>query len=400
MINGGLSRTRLARMHVTMAGHVERGEIPGMVLLVSRRGEVQVDAIGTLGADGGPPMRRDTVFRISSMTKPVAAAAAMMLVEECRLRLDDPVDRLLPELADRRVLVDPAGPLDDTIPAERPITLRDLLTLRMGFGYPMTPGPHPIMDAANAVGLLLGPPQPQAQPAPDVWMRNLGTLPLMAQPGTRFMYDVSADVLGVLVARASGQSFDAFLKERVFDPLGMRDTGFVVPPGSIARLPTAYEPDPSSGTLRARDPADGGQWSRMPAFPSASAGLVSTVDDVLAFQRMLLAKGRHVRERILSRAAVELMTTDHLPADLPADARVILGDHRGWGFGMGVVRSRAGIGPSVGAFGWDGGLGTSAMADPREDLVAILMTQVAWTSPSPPTVWHDFWTSVYQSIDD
>ena len=236
---GGLSRARLARMHDVMAGYVERGEVPGLVTLVSRRGEVHVDAIGMKALGGSDPMRRDTIFRISSMTKPITAAATMILVEECKLRLDEPVDRLLPELADRKVLKRLDGPLDDTVPANRPITVRDLLTFRMGFGIIMAPpDTYPIQRAVSELLLGQGPPNPSTPPAPDEWIRRLGTLPLMHQPGEKWMYNTGSDVLGVLIARASGQPLETFLRERIFEPLGMKDTGFSVPAAKIDRLAT------------------------------------------------------------------------------------------------------------------------------------------------------------------
>jgi len=193
---GGLSKTRLGRLHDVMAGYVERGDVPGIVTLVSRRGEVHVDAIGTKAVAGSDPIRRDTIFRIASLTKPIAAAATMILVEQCGLRLDEPVDRLLPELANRRVLKRLDGPLDDTVPANRPITVRDLLTFRMGYGIVMAPpGTYPIQAAMSERLLGQGPPKPQTPPAPDEWIRRLGTLPLMHQPGEKWMYHTASDVL-------------------------------------------------------------------------------------------------------------------------------------------------------------------------------------------------------------
>ena len=203
--NGGLSEARLGRMHNVMTGYVERGEVPGIVTLVSRGGEVHVDAIGMKVVGGADPMRRDTIFRIASMSKPIAAAAATILVEECKLRLDEPIDRLLPELADRKVLRRLEGPLEETVPANRPITVRDLLTLRMGFGMLMAPpGTYPIQKAISELQLFQGPAQPQTPPGPDEWIRRFGTLPLMHQPGERWMYHTGSDVLGVLIARAAG----------------------------------------------------------------------------------------------------------------------------------------------------------------------------------------------------
>jgi CubicO group peptidase (beta-lactamase class C family) len=256
-------------MHDVMAGYVERGEVPSLVTLVSRRGEVHVDVIETQAVDDSRPMQRDTIFRISSMTKPITAAATMILVEECKLRLDEPVDALLPELADRRVLKRLDGPLDDTVPAKRPITVRDLLTFRMGFGQMMVPpDAYPILSAANEQQIGMGPPSPSRMPVPDEWMRRLGSLPLMHQPGEQWMYNTGSDVLGVLIARASGQPLETFLRERLFEPLGMRDTGFSVPAASLNRLATSYWTDPTSGKLTVYDEPMSSQWSRPPSFPS------------------------------------------------------------------------------------------------------------------------------------
>src|SRR5947199_7405679 len=205
MSTGGLSKARLGRMHDVMTGYAERGEVPGLVTLVSRRGDVHVDVIGTKAYEGSDPIRRDTIFRISSMTKPIIAAATMILVEECKVRLDEPVDRLLPELAGRQVLKRLDGPLDDTVPANQPITVRDLLTFRMGFGQMMAPpDAYPILKAANEQQIGMGPPSPSMLPAPDEWMRRLGRLPLMHQPGERWLYTTGAGVLRVLIARHLG----------------------------------------------------------------------------------------------------------------------------------------------------------------------------------------------------
>src|SRR6516164_1696805 len=244
MIMGGLSQARLHRMHNVLAGYVERSEMPGIVSLVSRRGELHVDTIGKKAAGGSDPIRRDTIFRIASMTKPITAAAAMILVEECKLRLDEPVDRLLPELSGRQVLKRLDGPVADTVPANRPITVRDLLTFTMGGygGILAPPGTYPIQDALEVLSLAL--PDP---PGPDEWIRRLGTLPLIHQPGEKWMYSTGADVLGVLIARACGQPFVTFLRERLFEPLGMTDTGFAVPAAKLGRLAAAYWPDPGTG---------------------------------------------------------------------------------------------------------------------------------------------------------
>jgi CubicO group peptidase (beta-lactamase class C family) len=403
MSAGGLSKTRLGRMHDIMAGYVERGDVPGIVTLVSRRGEPHVDTIGTKATGGSDPIRRDTIFRISSMTKPITAAATMILMEECTVRLDEPVDRLLPELADRTVLKRLEGPLDDIVPANRPITVRDLLTFRMGFGQMMAPpDAYPILKAANAQQIGMGPPSPATTPAPDEWIRRLGALPLMYQPGERWLYNTGSDVLGVLIARASGQPLETFLRERIFEPLGMRDTGFSVPAAKIDRLATGYWTNYETGAFETLDEAAGGQWSRPPAFPSGAGGLVSTIDDYPAFGQMLLHKGKCGSARILSRPSVETMTTDQLTPAQKAVSGLMPGyfDRHGWGFGMSIVTRRDDMAGAIGTFGWDGGLGTSWRTDPAEEMVGVLMTQRAWTSPDPPDICRDFWTSAYQAIDD
>ena len=398
MNTGGLSEARLRRMHEVMAGYVERGDVPGIVTLISRRGEVHDDAIGMKALGGNDPIRRDTIFRITSMTKPIAAVAAMILVEECKLRLDEPVDRLLPELADRKVLKRLDGPLDETVPANRSITLRDLLTLRMGFGFIMAPGATLIEKAESEQRLMtLGPPKPQTPHDPDEWLRRFATLPLMHQPGEQWMYPTGFSLLGVLVARASGQPLETFLRERIFEPLGMKDTGFLVPAAKLDRLATSYWISPDSGALALYDGIEDSQWSRPPAFPDASGGLVSTIDDYLAFGAMMLNKGKHERERILSRPSVEAMTTDQLTPEQRASAGIILGEDRGWGLGVSIIIRRNDVAAVPGRFGWDGGLGTSWYSDPREDMIAILMTQVPGFLSG---IDRDFWTSAYQAIAD
>jgi CubicO group peptidase (beta-lactamase class C family) len=402
MDTGIFSKLRLARLRDILSGYVDRGEVPGVVALLARRGETHVEAIGGKSFGSGDPIRRDTIFRIASMTKPITAAAAMILVEECKLRLDEPVDRLLPELANRRVLKSLDAPLADTEPAKRPITLRDLLTFRLGFGIPMAPpGTYPIQTALSDLELGQGMPQPQTPPAPDEWIRRFGTLPLMHQPGEKWMYHTGSDVLGVLIARASGQPFATFLRERLFEPLGMADTAFSVPAASLDRLATSYWTNPQTGASEIYDRPEDGQWSRPPAFPSGGGGLVSTVDDYRAFARMLLNSGKHGNARILSRAAVETMTADHLTPAQKAVSGLNPGhfENHSWGFGVSVVTRHISLAEPVGQYGWDGGLGTSWRSDPAQDMVGILLTQRAWTSPVPPNICRDFWTLAYQAID-
>ncbi len=393
---------RLKRMHDIMAGHVERGLLPGLVTLVARRGEVHVDVIGNKALGGRDPMRRDTLFRITSMTKPITAAAAMILVEECKLRLDEPVDRFLPELADRRVLKRLDGPLDDTVPAQRPISLRDLLTFRSGYGLVWgSPEQFPILKTIANLGIVgFGPPNPATLHGPGEWLKRLGTLPLLHQPGEKWLYNTGAYILGVLVARAAGQSFGDFLCERIFEPLGMKDTGFFVAPRKLDRLATSYWVNDKTGALDRYDGDEDSRWAKPPAFEDGGAGLVSTVDDYLAFAQMLLNKGKHGAMRILSRPSVELMTADQMtPAQRAASD--FLGeswDNRGWGFGVGLVTGRDGL-PAPGSYGWPGGFGTAWANDPSEEMIGILMTQRA-LFPSASAPYLDFWTGAYQAIDD
>jgi CubicO group peptidase (beta-lactamase class C family) len=401
MSTSGLSKERLGRRHDVMAGHVERGSVPGLVTLVSRRGEVHVDAIGTMAIDGVEAMRRDTIFRIASLTKPIVAAAAMSLVEECTLRLDDPVDRWLPELADRKVLRAVDSPLDDAVPANRPISLRDLLTFRLGIGAVMAPpGLYPIQKAMDEAGLSPGPHLPTHPP--DELMKRFSDLPLLHQPGEQWLYNSGSDIVGVLIARASGQTLETFLRERLFEPLGVKDTGFSVPEAKLDRLPTCYQTDAATGTAAVFDEARGGRFTSTPAFESGAGGLMSTVDDYHAFCQMMLDKGKHGHERILSRLSVELMTTDHITPEQKAASPFFPGfwDNRGWGFGLSIITRRDGLADVPGRFGWDGGYGTSGYMDPREELIGILMTQRLMDSPSAPAVYSDFWTSAYQTIDD
>ncbi|RED40060.1 serine hydrolase [Paenibacillus sp. VMFN-D1] len=411
MISGksssGFSETGLQRMRDVLARHVESGKIPGLVALVSRNGETHVEAIGTMRHDGGAPMRRDTIFRMASTSKPVTMAAAMVLLDECRLRLDDVVDPWLPELADLRVLKRADGPLDDTVPARRPITVRDILTSTFGLGMDMTSLGTPIMNAIFEQGLT--PDLPEPMPEPDEWMRRLGALPLMHQPGERWQYHISNDLLGVLVARVTGQSFETFLRERIFDPLGMKDTGFHVPAGKIDRLPPLYAPNPQTGEFTVWDEADGGRYSQPPAFQGGGGGLCSTVEDYHAYFQMLLNQGMHGNQRILSRPAVELMTTNRLTPEQQAARHAMAtnnvhvsfgqGQHGGWGFGMAVRTYRGDYAP-IGQFGWDGGSGTTTYADPHNQLTGILLTQVGMSTPDSARLIHDFWTTVYQAIED
>jgi CubicO group peptidase (beta-lactamase class C family) len=398
---GGFSRARLDRMHEAMRRHADSGAMPGLVTLVHHRGREHADAIGTIAFNGNVPMRRDTIFRLASMTKPITAVGAMILVEECRVRLDDPVDEWLPELKDRKVLRTIDSPLDDTVPARRPITLRDLFTFRSGYGEVAFFSPTCPLQRAMAEARL--PLTEWIFPGTaDEFMTRLGSLPLAFQPGERWQYHMSCEIMGVLIARVSGKSLGEFLRERIFEPLGMTDTGFYVPEAKLDRLPTCYGTSFPSSDLVVLDEARGGQVARPPAFEAGAGGLVSTVDDMLALGLMMLKNGAYGGERILSRPSVELMTMDHLTPGQKASSPFFEGywDTRGWGFGLGVVTGRSDVADVPGRFGWDGAFGTSWWVDPTEEMVGVLMTQRRPDVLALPAVVHDFWTSAYQLIDD
>ena len=396
MTAGGFSRRRLGRVRALLERHVHSGFVPGVVAVLARHGELHVEAAGTLafeGAGSRTAMAGDTICRIASMTKPIVAACAMTLVEDGTLRLDDPVDDLLPELADMTVLADPHGPLQDTVPATRPITLRDLLAFTLGTGMvPAEPGTVPIADALHTLGA----------PPPDEWIRRLGALPLVHQPGERWMYETGANVTGVLIARATGMSFGEALRERICAPLGMKDTAFSVDGASLGRLATAYARDTAATGEPIVEDGPDGQWRRRPAFEGGGGGLVSTADDYLAFASALLAGGAHRGERVLSRPSVTLMTSDHLTPAQKAGSGFWPGyfDTMGWGFGMSVRTRRTHLGPSVGSYGWPGKYGTAWYNDPAEDMTTIVLMQRAHAGDQRLPLWHDCWTAVYQAIDD
>jgi len=374
----------VANLHDTLDAHVGHGSVPGAVGLVARGDRIEAAAVGSVSL-GGAPMTRDSIFRLASITKPVTAAAVMLLVQDGRIALDDPVAKWLPELARPVVVRTPASPVTDVVPAERPITVFDLLTSRAGYGFASDFG-------LPAVQLLFGVQkdgrEPRSFPPPDAWMADLAQIPLLYQPGQAWLYDTCSTLQGVLIARVSGGSLPDFLAERVFAPLGMTDTGFDVPPAKRDRLTSYYRH--GDGGLELADGPDG-QWSSPPEFPLGNGGLAGTADDWLAFARMLLAGGTGPGgRRLLTADSVRLMTTDHTtPAQREIGALFLEG--QGWGF-VGSV-DIAVIDPwhVPGRYGWVGGTGTSAHITPSAGTVAILLAQVAADSPVPTEWMRDFW---------
>ena len=375
----------MADLSDILGGHVRNGAVPGAVGLVVRDGRAEVAAVGSASV-GGAPMTRESIFRIASITKPITAASLMMLVEDGRVALDDPAGEWLPELAKPSVVRTPASEVDDVVPATRPITVFDLLTSRAGYGFASDftlPGVQrlfPVQKDGREV---------QSFPAPDVWMAELSRVPLLYQPGEAWLYDTCSVLQGVLVSRVSGQPLPEFMAERVFEPLGMTDSGFEVPASKRDRFTSSYRTGPGGG-LELADGPDG-QWSTMPTFPLGNGGLAATAGDWLAFAQMLLAGGvTPGGRRLLSADTVRLMTTDHTTA-AQREIGLLFLEGQGWGFGGSVDIAAIDPWNVPGRYGWVGGTGTSAHIVPSTGTVAILFTQVAADSPVPPEWMRDFW---------
>jgi CubicO group peptidase (beta-lactamase class C family) len=370
-----------------LEAHVSQGAVPGAVALLARGEQVEVQAVGAAAVGGAAPMARDSIFRIASITKPITAAAVMMLVDEGRVALDDPVERWLPELASRVVVRTPASPVDDVVPDIRPITVLDLLTSRAGYGWASDfslPAVQMLFDVQTDGREV------QSRPDADEWLARLSRIPLLYQPGEAWLYDTCSDLQGILVARASGQSLPEFFAERIFEPLGMADTGFEVPAAKRDRLTSSYRP--VEGGLELADGPDG-QFSHPPAFAAGSGGLASTADDWHRFARLLLGGGTLDGRRLLSAVSVRQMTTNHLTAEQRAVGALFL-EGQGWGFGGSVDDEAIDPWNVPGRYGWVGGTGTTAHIVPSTGAVAILLTQVAMTDPVAPAIMRDFWHAV------
>lgn len=362
--------------------HVRDGVAPGAAWLLDDGDRASAGAAGTWDLAGTMPATGDAVLRIASLTKPVVAVLALQLVEDGVLDLEQPVDRWLPELADRRVLRSQDGPLDDVLPATRPLTALDLLTLRMGFGFDVvSEGPTPLWSAVADLELGLGPPKPGSPLDPDEWLRRFATLPLMAHPGEQWLYDTGFAVLGVLLARAGGRPLDVLLSERLLDPLGMSSTGFSVGGPDLERLPPAYgvdgTPGPDGDLVLDDSGGAGSAYATAPSFPAANGGLVSSLPDYLAFARMLRGGGVHDGRRLLPERAVRRMTSNQLtPGQRAASpAAAVFLDGSGWGLGVGVTPD--------GRVGW-AGYGTSFWIDPASGRILLLATQRM--PPSTPLI--------------
>jgi CubicO group peptidase (beta-lactamase class C family) len=375
----------MAELSDILGRHVRSGALPGAVGLVVRGDRAEVAAVGSASV-GGAPMTRESIFRIASITKPITAASLMMLVDDGRIALDDPVDEWLPELAKPSVVRTPASEVGDVVPAARPITVFDLLTSRAGYGFASD---FTLPAVQRLFSVQKDGREVQSFPAPDVWMAELAKIPLLYQPGEGWLYDTCSTLQGVLIARISGQSLPEFMAERVFGPLGMTDSAFEVPAGKRDRFTSSYRTGPDGG-LELADAPDG-QWSTMPPFPLGNGGLAATAGDWLAFAQMLLAGGvTPGGRRLLSAGSVQLMTSDHTTAAQREIGALFL-EGQGWGFGGSVDIATIDPWNVAGRYGWVGGTGTSAHIVPSTGTAAILFTQVAADSPVPPEWMRDFW---------
>jgi CubicO group peptidase (beta-lactamase class C family) len=394
---GGFSAERLAKITPLVQSYLDKGPLAGIVDIVCRHGEIaHVDALGWQDVENKVAMKRDSIFRIASMTKPTVGAATLILMDEGKLSLTDPVEKFLPELANRKVLRDLAGPLDNSYDSPRSITIEDLMTHRSGIITPDN-GKGPLVDAivaADTKGRAEG---------PDAWIKAVGELPLAYKPGTEFRYGNSIDVLGVLVARAAGIKLGEFLQSRIFGPLGMVDTGFWVPEKKQSRLCVPYTMEASGQRVKstAARPLD-----KPPAFESGAGGLVSTADDYLKFARMLLGKGKLGNTRILSHNAVGLMTVDHLTPDqrrMPFQGIRDYWSGQGFGLTVAVIDNVARWSPSngyssAGSFYWPGATACQWQADPKEDMITIHMVQL--TNGFAATPFNKIREAAYEAIED
>jgi len=393
----GLSGPRLERLRQVLQRHVEAGRLSGGMAAVVRNGRgVPLAPVGSMDLESKRPMRPDTIFRIYSMTKPITSVAVLMLLDEGKLRLGDPVSKYIPELGKLKVLADPDGPIEQVVDAQRDMTVRDLLTHTSGLTYAfMSKGPISALYEQ-----VTGPIGKRSTDDLATFVRKLGGLPLVFQPGTKWNYSVSTDVLGHLVAMVSGKPFDAFLRERIFAPLDMRDTDFWVPADKLGRLATNYRTG-DDGKLAVFDAAPQSSYAQRPAFVSGGGGLVSTARDYARFAQMLLNGGELDGRRILGRKTVGLMTLDHLTAgerDAPFLRRINPG--AGFGLGVSVVTDPASHGRpgSKGSYGWGGAAGTHFWIDPEEKLVGVVMVQNM--NPEVLALPPDVETAVYQALAD
>ena len=395
----GMSSERLARMHRGMQAFVDRHEAGGIVTLVARDGKVaDVHAVGFEDVASHRPMRPDTIFRIASMSKPITSVAVMMLYEEGKLQLTDPVSKYIPAFKNQRVVSTAESGTVTFVPVRRDITIRDLLTHRSGLSYGFLDS-GPVGAAYRASGVSDGLTATPGSIADNI--DRLAAAPLVSQPGAEWHYSLSTDVLGRLVEVVGGMPFDVFLRERIFKPLGMTDTSFDVPEAKWPRVATVYTADGAGGIRAMNDPETFGNTVMSPLayykspkpYFSGGAGLTSTIQDYARFTQMLLNGGALHAVRLLSPKTIELMTTSHT-ADLPSGGLLGAGGQFGLGFRISTDLGAAQTLGSTGTYGWSGIYGTNFWIDPKEHLIGIMMVQRYPGS----TVAASFQTLVYSAL--
>ena len=381
----GFSSVRLARLGSVMAGEIERRRVPGAVALIARRGRIgYFESFGQRDDAARAPMAKDTIFRIYSMTKPITSVAAMMLWEEGRFLLNDPIAKYLPDLSNLQVAVEHGKELE-FVPLERPITIQDLLRHTSGLTYEFRgSGPVQKMYMSSKV-------DSRSQSSADQ-VATLGRLPLLHQPGTRWEYGRSTDVVGRLVEALSGQRLSAFFERHILRPLGMVDTAFHVPERHHSRLAEAFANDPDTGAavqlLEVRS---------APNFESGGGGLVSTASDYARFLQMLLNGGTLDGRRLLSRKTIELMTSDHLGPITGAPDLLLPGHGFGLGFAVRLHTGIAHVPGSIGQYFWGGLAGTTFWVDPAEQMFALMLIQAPGQRDYYRTLFRDL---VYSALDD
>ena len=394
----GLSGARLVKIDLLTQKYIEEGKLPGTLTLVARKGRIaHLETQGQSDLENSTPVKRDTLFRIYSMSKPITSVALMMLYEDGHFLLDDPVSRFIPAFRNLKVHhIDEKGhaALQDT---QREMTIKDLLTHTSGLTYGfMNATPVDAMYREQAV---------EESGNLDEMIRKLCDLPLLFSPGSQWSYSVATDVCGYLVQKISDTSFDEFLQEQIFDPLEMEDTGFYVPESKAHRLAANYERTRDNG-LRLIDAPEKSRYLKPPGLHSGGGGLVSTADDYLKFAQMLLNRGEYNGNRLLGRKTVELMTMNHLPdnGDLTSMGQAVFSEtpYDGIGFGLGfsvmLDPAKASILGSKGEYAWGGAASTYFFVDPAEELIVILLTQLMPSSSYP--IRRELRVTAYQSIID